>query len=149
MSRCSLGGVNFRMIFTTKVSDMHRSIDSNIEQFVVEQRQSSAGVHAQSIDSTPDTRKDITRIVRTSTTKTCDLDPIPTYMVKDNIDLLAPLLTDIINITLQTGIVPTNMKHALVLPVLKKRCLDANIANPFCIEGSRTVCRNRTTPIHG
>jgi len=59
-------------------------------------------------------REDITHVVHASTTKskTCDLDPIPTDMVKENIDLLAPLLTDIVNASLQAGIVPTNMKHA-------------------------------------
>ena len=112
----------FHTFFTTKVTDIHRTIDSNTEQYVVEQRQSSAGVHAQFVDLTPASRKDITHIVRTATAETWDLDPKPTDMVKNNINLLASLLTGIVNASLQAAIVPMNMKHALVAPNSKTYC---------------------------
>ena len=51
------------------------------------------------------TMEDILRIVRLFTTKTCDLDPMPTNMLKDNIDLLAPILTNIVNASLHPGMI--------------------------------------------
>ena len=72
------------------------------------------------------TTADTRRIVLQSSAKTCDLDPMPTSLLKGNIDLLAPILTDIINTSLATGVVPVDMKHVSVTPILKKRCLDVN-----------------------
>ena len=69
---------------------------------------------------------DIRRIVLQSSAKSCNLDPMPTRLLKGNIDQLAPILTDIINTSLETGVVPADMKHALVAPILKKCGLDVN-----------------------
>ena len=68
---------------------------------------------------------DIRRIVLTSA-KFCTLDPIPTNLLKENIDIITSVLTDIINTSLESDIVPATMKHTMVTPILKKRCLDVN-----------------------
>ena len=68
----------------------------------------------------------IKRTVLQSSAKSCDLDLMPMSLRKGNIDLLAPILTDIINTSLETGVVPVDMKHALVTPILKKPGLDVN-----------------------
>lgn len=56
--------------------------------------------------------------------KSCDLDPAPTCVVKENIDVLLPVLTAIVNRSLETGTFPTDLKSALVKPLLKKQNLD-------------------------
>ena len=53
-------------------------------------------------------------------TKSCSLDPVPTKVVKDCLDELVPLLTVIINQSLQSGVFPDVWKEALVTPTLKK-----------------------------
>ncbi|KAI0230182.1 RNA polymerase I-specific transcription initiation factor RRN3 [Lamellibrachia satsuma] len=80
--------------------------------------------HAQLCEFTLATTADIRRIVLQSSAKSCDLDPMPTSLLKGNIDLLAPILTDIINTSLAAGVVPVDTKRALVTPILKKRGLD-------------------------
>ena len=52
--------------------------------------------------------------------KSCDLDPIPASLLLDCLDEIVPTVTDIINTSLQTGVVPQSFKHALVNPLLKK-----------------------------
>ena len=51
---------------------------------------------------------------------TCSLDPVPTKVVKKCLDELVPLLTVIINQSLQSGVFPDVWKEALVTRTLKK-----------------------------
>jgi len=59
-----------------------------------------------------------------SPTKSCTLDPIPTFLLKESIDVLLPYMTVMINATLQTGYMPATQKHAIVKPLLKKPWLE-------------------------
>ncbi|XP_070567335.1 uncharacterized protein [Ptychodera flava] len=67
------------------------------------------------------------KIVSSSPSKTCLLDPIPTSLLKQCVDKLMPILTVIINLSLTTGTVPQSLKNAVVSPILKKSSLDSNI----------------------
>ena len=53
---------------------------------------------------------------------TCSLDPVPTKVpvFKNCLDELVPLLTVIINQSLQSGVFPDMWKEALVTPTLKE-----------------------------
>ena len=66
------------------------------------------------------------RLVQTCPSKQCCLDPLPTSLLKANINVIAPTLTRIINLSLESETVPTDMKSALITPVLKKTSLDSN-----------------------
>jgi hypothetical protein len=61
----------------------------------------------------------------TSPTKSCALDPIPTFLLKELVDTLLPYLTLMINASLREGHLPGSQKHAIVSPLLKKSSLDA------------------------
>ena len=69
---------------------------------------------------------DVKKIVLASATKSCELDPLPTSIVKQHIDALSPLLARIINASLATTVYPAPMKHVVVVPILKKGGSDAN-----------------------
>ena len=58
--------------------------------------------------------------------KTCTLDCLPTWLLKDNIDVVLPVITDIVNTSLTTGVFPQAMKQAIVTPILKKINSDWN-----------------------
>ena len=73
------------------------------------------------VSLTPD---DVVRLVKSSTSSTCQLDPIPTSLLKKYVAPLATSIANIINRSLSTGSVPSAMKHALVKPLLKKPNLD-------------------------
>ena len=66
--------------------------------------------------------------MRRSTLKTCSLDPMPSRLVC-KCDCLLPVITTIINKSLQNGDFPNCWKEALVLPLLKKQGLDITFKN--------------------
>jgi hypothetical protein len=50
--------------------------------------------------------------------KSCDLDLIPAFLFIDCLDAFVLAITQIINISLTTGVVPQSFKHTLVKPLL-------------------------------
>ncbi len=67
---------------------------------------------------------DVRRLIQKSPTKTCDLDPLPTDLVKQCLDLLLPTITRIMNLSLSGGCFPSQFLCAIVLPLLKKLGLE-------------------------
>ena len=57
-------------------------------------------------------------------TSICELDYIPTYLLKEHLDIFLPVLQCIINTSLQQGMFPHCLRTALVRPLLKKAGLD-------------------------
>lgn len=72
---------------------------------------------------------DISTIISKSSNATCALDPIPSWLTKECCEVLSPVITRLINQSLQEGIVPDTWKTALVVPLLKKAGLDATFNN--------------------
>ena len=68
----------------------------------------------------PVTNDEVQKIVLSMSSASCQLDPLPTQFVKQHIRTLSQLLTKIINSSLQSGVVPSALKRALVIPRLKK-----------------------------
>lgn len=58
-------------------------------------------------------------LVRDMANKSCDLDVLPTWLVKECIDDLAPHLLKIVNLSLQCARVPVSLQQALVFPTIK------------------------------
>uniref|UniRef100_A0A671VYM4 Reverse transcriptase domain-containing protein n=1 Tax=Sparus aurata TaxID=8175 RepID=A0A671VYM4_SPAAU len=66
-------------------------------------------------------------IIRKMKPSTCALDPFPTALVKTNISIISPLITTVINYSIQAGHVPPVLKTAIIRPILKKLSLDPEI----------------------
>jgi hypothetical protein len=66
------------------------------------------------------TSEEVKKLVFDSSNKSCELDPIPTYILRDCIDEILPLLTKIVNKSLQLGSMPEKLKNAIIRPLLKK-----------------------------
>ena len=64
--------------------------------------------------------EEIWRLIMTSPNKSCDLDPIPTPLLKSCIDVLITPITTMVNMSLSQGTFPTSFKTAHVSPLLKK-----------------------------
>ena len=69
---------------------------------------------------TPTNQPDLMKIISKTVTKSCELDPMNTNILKDNISVLAPVLVDIVNTSLEDEIVTENLKSAMVRLLLKK-----------------------------
>ena len=68
--------------------------------------------------------EDSKRLIHTAATKSCEIDPIPTALLKEHINIVAPTIRDIINLSLTLGTMPLQMKEALLHPLLRKLDLD-------------------------
>ena len=66
---------------------------------------------------------EIKKPILSSSSKSCDLDSIPTSVLKNCLDILITPITDIINISMETSTFPQNFKEAYVRPLLKNTSL--------------------------
>jgi len=73
---------------------------------------------------TPVTAEEVDKLISAAPNKTCQLDPPPTWLVKEMRGLLVPFVALLLNKSLTTGCFPTDFKHAVVRPLLKKSGLD-------------------------
>ena len=77
------------------------------------------------------TEDQVTKIIMKSPSKSCSLDPWPTFLVFDYLDILITPTTSIINASLKQGKCPNFFKQAHVTPILKKSSLDKEILKNY------------------
>ena len=77
------------------------------------------------------TESKVRKIIAKSPTKICSLDRAPTWKVKDSVDELIPMVTILVNLSLQSAKVPDSMKQALVTLLLKKDDLDSEVLKNY------------------
>ena len=70
------------------------------------------------------TDAEVRRLVLSAPCKSSDLDPLPTGLVKDCIDVLVTPIVSIVNLTISEGCFPAHSKSTLVSPLLKKPTLN-------------------------
>ena len=63
---------------------------------------------------------EIKKLILSSSSKSCDLDLIPTSMLKNCLAILITPINDIINISMETSTFPRNFKKTHIIPLLKK-----------------------------
>jgi len=68
---------------------------------------------------------DVRQIINASQSKTSELDPLPTDVLKQFFPEPLPYINDICNASLQQGCLPPSQRHAIVMSRLKKAGLDA------------------------
>ncbi len=75
------------------------------------------------------TEDEVRKLITNSSNKYCELDPMPTSLLKDSIDDVLPLITHIINLSLRLGDMPQALKKAIIKPLLKKLGLELEKKN--------------------
>ena len=70
---------------------------------------------------------EIQKILSNSPGTTCDLDPIPSALLKKCSDAVLPAMTKIINNSMNLGEIPSSLKAAQIRPMLKKVKLDSSM----------------------
>ena len=75
------------------------------------------------------TEVEIRNIIKLSPAKSCELDPLSTWLLKECIPELVPTITDTVNMSLRDSLMPKSLKTALIRPLLKKIGLDSDIKN--------------------
>ncbi len=79
----------------------------------------------------PTTTEEIISIISKSSKASCSLDPIPTKLLCDLLPVLAPIIMNLVNAALSSGTFPSQLKSAIVLPLLKKPSLDTEILKNY------------------
>ena len=77
------------------------------------------------------TEEQLSSLVCSSKTKSCALDPVPAHVLKECLSVLLPALTKIVNLSIESALVPDCFKLALLNPLLKKPRLDFEIYANF------------------
>ena len=75
--------------------------------------------------------KEIEAVIKKSSSTTCLLDPAPTFLVKQNLDSLIHIFSNIVCSSLSSSLVPHEFKSAVVTPILKKATLDCEILQNY------------------
>ena len=63
-------------------------------------------------------------MIKACPSKSCELDPIPTSLLKKTLPALSSIIAEVTNTSIKSGCFPTKFKEALVKPLLKKANLD-------------------------
>ena len=74
---------------------------------------------------------ELIKVIKRSPTKSCSIDPMPTWLVKSSIAAIVPFIKVIINRSMAEGTVPEAMKMALVTPLIKKPTLDPDVLKNY------------------
>ena len=103
-----------------------------LEQKVESVRSDTAGSAPPSFSSTTCTfdsfslcsQELVRKVIGGAASKSCELDPAPTFLIKEFLEILLPFLTRLCNASLQEGRLPSSQTTAIVTPALKKPSLD-------------------------
>ena len=77
------------------------------------------------------TEAEIWNIIKLLAGKFCELDSLPTWLLKECIAELVLLITDIVNMSLRESTIPKSLKTTLIRPFWKKTGLDTDILKKF------------------
>ena len=120
----------FADYFSNKITQIRSDLHVLRQTFSVDTQEEHGFAAGLSV-FTPATEDEIGKIIRLSPSKSCSLDSFPTQLVKKHHELLTPTLTQIVNLSLSTSIMPDQYKDAILTPLLKKVTLDFELLNNF------------------
>src|SRR5664279_3794371 len=73
---------------------------------------------------------EVVRLIRALLSKTSRMDYIPITLLKSAVDVMAPLIVQLANLSFKAGVFPSSLKHGRVTPLCKKPGLDkSDMAN--------------------
>ena len=81
----------------------------------------------------------VEKMIETAQENICQLDPAPTWIVKECRTLLSPFIARLLNESLATGCFPQRYKHAIITPLLNKSNMDSSQLKsyiPVSVEGT-------------
>ena len=121
---------DFSNFFTSKVSTIRESLNHEDTLSFVPHVDDDAPATLHSF--TPTTIEEIVRIIKLSPNKSCELESLPTWLLKWCVQELAPIIAAIVNKSLETSCMPAELlKRAHVRPRLKKSSLDPDVLNNY------------------
>jgi hypothetical protein len=118
----------FSSFFNDKIDTIRQSLTDHPDVTVIpSQNDEHREVQHKMSSFTPLTTEEVEKIINNAKSTSCELDPIPTWLLKKTLAPLLPVITEIVNRSLALGLVPDNMKNAVVIPLIKKIILDYEV----------------------
>ena len=74
---------------------------------------------------------EIRKIIQRAPSKSCEFDPIPSYLLKTCLHSIDHVITEIENTSCTEECVPKSFKEAIVRPLLKKTDLDKDVLKNY------------------
>lgn len=121
---------NFAVFFSEKISKMRCALSVNSD-LVVNPLPDVSRCQTEFSEFRCMNSDDVSKILVSASLKTCDLDPLPSTLMKGCLDILLPVVTRIVNMSLETATMPENFKEAMVIPNIKKDSLDHELYPHF------------------
>ncbi|XP_072030574.1 uncharacterized protein [Amphiura filiformis] len=100
---------NFGVFFHDKVKSISDTLNATVPPKISVDIPESCSSHFTEFSQVSE--ETVLKIIKESASTTCDLDPVPTFLLKDCIDVLLPYITQIINGSLKSGVVPSSYKR--------------------------------------
>ena len=119
----------FSDFFANKISDLRQTLDAQSTTPPQFPDPPFSGLPFTSFQ--PVTAADLKEIIGKSPIKTCELDPLPAFLLVHCRDTLLPYLSSVINNSLLSGSFPSVCKSAIVRPLLKKPTLDPELLKNY------------------
>ena len=88
-------------------------------------------LHTNFVEFNHVTSSEIEKLIKSSPTKSCVSDPVPTSILKECLQVLLPAITNIANLSLSSSTIPQQFKDAVVTPILKKASLNPEILKNY------------------
>ena len=115
----------FNNYFLNKISDLRSNLPSSTKSTF------HSTSHTNQLSSFDPTSVDELRfLIKTHGIKTSTNDPLPAFLIKENLELLLPYLCTLVNLSLSTSNFD-GLKEAHVVPILKSLQLDNEIFKNF------------------
>ena len=116
----------FADYFINKITTIHTNLLRSDAVFLHQ----PAGTESELFEFYPISAKSVEAIIRSSPSKCCCLDPLPTWLLKEHLHLLLPPITNIVNMSLGSTF-PSSFKKSIIVPLLKKPSLDAEVLKHY------------------
>ncbi|XP_072050218.1 uncharacterized protein [Amphiura filiformis] len=113
---------NFAMFFNDKVKKLRAGLENKIftpVSIMIDEKCSSSFSEFELVSE-----DDVLKVMKSSSVTSCGLDPLPSKVFKMCMGELVPITTRIVNTSLSSGNMPETLKHANIVPLLKKPGLD-------------------------
>ena len=119
----------FADFFTEKITSLRNSLDSSSSTLVHLDYFSHASCVLSHFKNV--TEAQVSGLITGSSVKSCPLDPAPAVVLKECWSVLLPVMTKIVNLSINTAVMPDCFKLAMLNPLLKKMGLDFEVFANF------------------
>ena len=122
---------NFADFFDKKIASIRTELSNEATSSTQSCEANKQPCHAEFTEFRVMSEREFESFVDAIGKKSCDIDPIPASILKECKSTIVPILTKIVNMSLQSASMPAALKEAMIKPKLKKDNLDSEDYSNF------------------